>query len=317
MQEPDSAAVRAMRAEIKTPFHVQAAAWFGKLPPWGDILIAAMVFGMLTLLTAWEANNAGQGLALIAQGTAPWWFAYIAGAAVTIGVVASHRRGQEAERDSDKIAKRKWGSVTVALAIVSLFGVFSNLASKTAVSDRAATDNNERRAALQAEVTTLGAEVTPQQILQLEALIDANERIIAASLAEAQGWGMDDLDPDGACAADLRARQRQLCNKVNGSVDNPGVRTELDLTRAALEGKRAAAQRLEAAREELSGMTIAEGAEHWSAMSQLAGSVGQDVDASWFRVFGSFLLSVLILIGVAIGWDAALETRQELQEEEK
>lgn len=313
----NSAAGSAMNAQIELPWQIRLANWWERQPPLGRVLVSVLTIGLLVVLTAWEANNAGQGWALIAKGTAPYLFAYLGGAAVTVSYVVFHHRAAEQFRKGRGKGK-PWQPLATAIiaAVLSLFGVFANIASKTQVSAATAQEQNTDRAELRAEAKRLQAETSPERINQLEAMIAVNERIIAATLAEAEGWGMDNLDPEGACAADLKRRQRQLCNRVNGGPDDLGARNELALNQAALEAAKLKAERLKKIRDQLSSMRVQEGAAQWDAMSKIAGDLDRDLAPDDFRIWGSLLASLGFLFLAGMGWDTIIEARAHVEDDD-
>lgn len=308
MNDISERARRAQAAKTKTPFSVKFSHWYERQSLQG-LFFVAFQLAMLIALTAYEAFNSASGWAMIAKGAAPGWLAALFGFGLTIGYIGYHRQASERLRVDNKSAAVRAGIVAVFAALLALFGVFSNLSSKTALAATSASELNLDRADIRADIRLLESEVTPENIANTEALVDVTRRQIKSLEGEAVGWGMDETTPE-ACAADLRQRQRQICNSLNGAGDGStlGLRNELRLNEAALENLRSKAERLETLRAQAANLRQQEGAEHWEAMSRV--SMG-NVDASSFRIWGTFLASILVLIVVGFGWDAFFERREE------
>ena len=325
-QSMDRAARMALEANIQKSRWVRFKSFVNRWPDTISFIFAIAALGVLIALTAWEAHNSASGWVMIAKGAAPSFMAYATGAAIVIGYVAFHRRTAEHLRAAKALKKqpgkgelqkatrmRAHRTILFSLfaMVLALFGVFSNLASKTAASANGAQEANEARSALLIEQRDLQRDLRYTDIAQLTAMIEADTSTLKSMIAEAKGWDMPDLDPDGACAGDLRPRQRQLCNRANGTAEEGGVRGDILISQAALETAEAKAKRLEEVSKTLEETKRAEGSDHWKAMGDMAG--GQ-VDQDFFRIWGMFLASVFVLIIIGVGWDELFE-RLEDQEE--
>lgn len=308
---------------------IKVTAWF-KIRRWIETRSATEIFvviGMLAVLlglTFWEQSNAASGWQMLATGYAPAWIAAVFGFCLPVGVFIFHRRMAEFHRDDKTSKAAQAGAVMIALAGLTLFGVFSNIASKSEVQQNAALESNTARSLLVAEIQTLELDVSEEAFMNLRALTQVTENQVRSREAEAKGWGFDPVpvtDEAGAivpnqftyatieqCAADLRARERQICNALNGNDTDVGLRGRLDLLaadQAILESK---AEKLEEKRAELANLPRMEGAGHWSAMARLSGG---SVDADGWRIWGTLFVSAFVLIALAFGWDLFLEAREE------
>lgn len=302
---------RAQNANVKLTTGQKIRRWIEKQSPVA-VFFAALQLVALIAFTLFEAHNSGRGWIMITNGAAPWFLAYSLGVGMTIGYLSFHRKAAEELRAGRKDKGGQAAIVAVICTALALFGVFSNVASKTSVSASAATENNTDRAILLAEIRQLEAEVTPESVAQTEALADVTRRQIGSKEAEAIGWGLKAGATIEECANDLRPRQRQLCNTLNGSDNSMGLRNELTLHESALDGYRSKSERLEAMRAEVKGMKVEEGAAHWDAMSKItSGAASPDM----FRIWGTFLASLGILFILGFGWDSFLEKREEETEE--
>jgi outer membrane murein-binding lipoprotein Lpp len=336
MSEVDKSARMAIEAQVKVPIHRQfwrgmkragasVSAWWDRQPRAVVIISAIFAAAVLTGLTGWEALNSARGWVMLANGAAPANVAFMAGLSVTIGYVVFHRRASERVRkvnDLKRKAEDEEGSVkmyeidraksvagkaviaAVVLATLSLFGVFSNLASKTAMTAGKAEEVNSSRTELQADIIILKNDIAALNPDVLNALLAAKQSQLKSMVAEAKGWGVDNLDPDDGCAADLSQRVRQLCNAANGSVERIGVSAEVAAYEAQIATLKAKQAQLKAKESQLANTAAIEGEEHWKAMSGLTkGKLDPDI----FRIWGMFLASMLFLFGAGLGWDELLE----------
>jgi hypothetical protein len=336
MIDLDKAARRAQEANLKVPLHLQVfrglKKWWADQPPVIVILFGMVALAVLVGLTLWEALNSARGWALLAKDAAPQWLAFIAGVAATVGYITFHRRAAENGREVEDIKERmeadpvpgvkpptrlqlekaegrfwKAGAAAVAFAALSLWGIFSNLASKTGMVSKGAEEVNAERTQLQADIFVLEKEVGSFNGELVTAIITANNARMGSMVAEARGWGMKDLEPDGSCAEDLKPRQRDLCNAVNGSVDQMGLRGEIAALQADIDNHAKKVAELDAKKAELSKQAAVEGNEHWAAMQELsAGNIGADQ----FRIWGMFIASLISLFATGLGWDELFEQRE-------
>lgn len=278
-----------------------------------EIAAALGIMSAMIVATIWESNNSGLGFHMLAAGVVWQPLAYLFGAICPIGYFWFHRRASEFYR-AHKPAK---GSQAAIVAIVftglTLFGVFSNIASKTEMQALKAGETNQDRALLRAEVAALRSQVTPEEFLLAETTINVTRTQIDSTLAEAKGWGMEDLDPVTTCAADLRPRQRQLCNRMNGTERadgslSMGLLNELTMNEGALEILQNKKRELDEKEEILRNTKREEGQGHWKSMERIAQG---GVSADDFRIWGSFFLSIGVLMVLGFGWDNFLEDREE------
>ena len=310
----DTAAIarQAESARIRQPMSVKMRTWAEERT---TVEIAAIIGIMAAMLVAtiWESNNAGLGFYMLAAGVVWQPLAYLFGAICPIGYFWFHRRASEFYRAGRGSAGSQAAIVAIVFTGLTLFGVFSNIASKTEMQAAIAGEANTDRAMLRAEVIALRPQVTAEEFLLAEANINVTQNQIASSLAEAAGWGMEDLDATGACLADLRPRQRQLCNRMNGTERadgtlSVGLINELKLAEGRLEILQDKKRELDELEERLRTTKRAEGQGHWNAMERISQG---GVSADDFRIWGSFFLSIGVLIVLGFGWDNFFERREE------
>lgn len=219
--------------------------------------------------------------------------------------------------------------VMIGCAFIALVGVFSNLADKTGKDAQEALEANTSRAELVAELGTIERATTEDKFITARALVDVTYEAITSLEDEAVGWGMEAipiLTDDGVpvmttneagqavpkttaatseqCRADLRTRERIICNELNGP---DGLRSELTLHEAALYGLEVRKARGEEIKESLKDMKIEEGNQHWAAMETVAmGSVDSDTIRIWIM----FLASCVVLVILGFAWDSFFEARE-------
>ena len=337
-EEIDKAAQRAIEANVKPPLMATAlrslSKWWDQQPPIVVICFGVVTLAVLVLISGFEALNSARGWVMVTKDAMPPQIAFFAGCAVTIGYIAFHRRASERARDVEalrddpstndrmirKAESRMWKASAVAIifASLSLWGIFSNLASKTAMVARSATETNSERTQLQADIIVLENEVDSVNTDLIGALILSKEAKIASMTAEARGWGMLNLDvvppksaptdyPGPACLTDLKPRQRDLCNAAHGTVDADGLVGELAALQSDLKQIALKKDKLSEKRAALLKVEAVEGAEHWNAMNELSAG---NVSADQFRIWGMFLASLLFLFGAGFGWDELFEEVQ-------
>jgi hypothetical protein len=337
-EEIDKAAQRAMEANVKPPLATRIfrglKKWWDNQPPIVVICFGVVTLAVLVLITGFEALNSARGWVMVTKDAMPSQVAFFAGCSVTIGYVVFHRRASERARDVEalrddpspndrairKAEGRMWKAAAVAIifASLSLWGIFSNLASKTALVAREANETNGERTQLQADIIILENEVDSVNVDLISALILSKEAKLASMTAEARGWGMLNLDvappknapadyPGPACLTDLKPRQRDLCNAAHGTVDADGLVGEIAALQADLKQVEAKRDLLSEKRAALLKVHAVEGAEHWNAMNELSAG---NVSADQFRIWGMFLASLLFLFGAGFGWDELFEEVQ-------
>lgn len=196
-----------------------------------------------------------------------------------------HEEGKrERAKNPEKVSAAEisgFGSARLGLLIVILFAVFSNVASEALNAGSRSNENLDRRATIKTDIATKKTElVTMPNPIGL----DADRQLLKAAEAEATGWGMSDLDPLGACKADLLDRQRQLCNTA-AKLRELILRGEAMME--AREEKQAEITDLE---HQLSTMSEDDKVAHYKAMSNLtSGALEWDDIASWGMLLISFI----------------------------
>ena len=106
------------------------------------------------------------------------------------------------------------------------------------------------------------------------------------------------------CRADLRPRERQICNDLNGDGQRMGLRNELEMHKARVLGLETKSERLSMLRTKLGSLQYTEGSAHWQAMEKLTGgSVQQDA----LRIYISLFISLGLLLVLGMGFDALFE----------
>lgn len=297
---------RASEANIKTPWRVKFENWAEKQSKVAVFFIVLQLVALIAF-TIFEAQNSANGWVMITKGAAWSVLAWCLGFGLTIGYLSFHRRAAEFLRDGKYGKGFQAAAVAIVCTALALFGVFSNVASKTGLSSQTAQENNLDRALMKGELRTLESEVQPELIDQYKALADITEKRIASTEGEAGAWGMSDTEPDGACADDLQPRQRVICNALNGSDTGIGLRGDLRQYQLTLEAMQTKTMRMNELRKALADMPEQEGAAHWKAMSSMtSGTVKADV----FRVWGSFFASFGIMFILGFGWDSFFEHRE-------
>lgn len=306
--ELDKASRIAMDAQVKEPWHQKLRNLLETSPPFLKVLAYIFIIvavGALVSATFWEANNAGGGFVMLGKGVTAPMVAYTAGAGFTIAYLVFHRFTAEAMREyqwsNSKVLKP--GAAALVFGLLSLGGVFANLVDNAQANTSISKEQSADRAILLADVRAIRAQINSFDELQMQAMVDADRRAHSAMLAEAAGWGMADLDPDGACVADLRPRQRQLCNLVNGP---DGVLSSIAQGEAALESHERAKITLAIAEQALAAAPRAESAEFWDGAAKLIPGDGQ-TGGERFLVLFMLAISVLTLFGTGLGWDAIFE----------
>lgn len=312
--ELDKASRLAMDAQTAEPLLAKWKRRVMDMPPAFQIL--AVVFsiaavGALITATWWELNNAGGGYVMLGKGVAEPWMAWTAGAGFTIAYLVFHRFTAEAMRDhrAISVAVIKPALAALVFGVLSLGGVFANLVDNASANESISGEQKADRAILLADYRAMKARVESFDALQMQAMVEADTRAHEAMLAEAAGWGMADLDPQGACLADLKPRQRQLCNLVNGP---DGLLSSIAQGSAAMESHVRAVESLELTRRALEAAPKAESAEFWDTASSVVNDVAGSETAKAARS-GTFLavfmlvISVLTLLGTGLGWDVVLE----------
>jgi len=334
MMELDKATRLALDAQVKETIPQRIERWIKSAPPAYKALATVFLFlalGGLAALVWWEGNNAGQGFQMLGKGIAAPWIAYIAGFGCTVGCIAFFRVTMETIRDNSILSRRVLFPFipTLVFGLLSAAGTFANLIDNATANQSLSKSQSADRAVLLADYRTLKARVDGFDVIQMQAMVDADRTAHKAMLAEATGWGMANLDavapedadasyPGPACAADLKPRQRQLCNAVNGP---DGVLSSITQGEAALASHAKAVQSLDLARRLLEAAPEAENAQFWEVASETftdatstEASTGEAKSGSAFMVLMMLVLTIGILLGTCFGCEAIfehLETRAE------
>lgn len=305
MTELDRAARAAMEANVKVHWAVRFREWLDQSN--GTIRLVVTIAAIAGLMTAtyWEANNSGGGWTMLGKGVAPPFVAWISGAGFTLLYFTFHRVASEALRDhsyrSPKFTKPALAGLI--FGILSVAGVFANLVQNAEINQGTAQEASGVRGELISEVRRLKAEVNSFDIYAVEAGLEADQRALAAAKAEAAGWGMADLEPDGACLDDLKPRQRQLCNMVNGA---DGLLASVAQGEAAKKSNDAARAALAVAEGALASQPKAEAAQFWDGVGKVTGGHQGENTLVWFML----IVSLCTIVGTGIGWDAFFEARE-------
>jgi hypothetical protein len=317
MTELDKATRLAIEAQVKEPWQARLKRFLKSAPPILKVMAGVFVLiaiGALLAATFWEANNSGGGYVMLGKGVAAPLIAYTAGFGFTVAYLVFHRFTAEAMRShtwkSAEVAKPALAALV--FGFLSLGGVFANLVDNASANKSISQQQSEDRAVLMAEVRGLRNQVNSFSEVQMVAMVDADKRALAATKAEAAGWGMSDLDPEGACMADLKARPRQLCNMVNGP---DGLMSSILQGEAALSAHEQTKSALALAERALSIAPEAERVEFWGTASKImaeANGEDQSQAKSAEAFLGIFMLaiSILTLLGTGLGWDSIFEYLQ-------
>jgi len=286
--EMDKATRLAMDSHIPEPLGQRIERWIKSAPPAYKALATVFLFlalGGLAALVWWEGNNAGQGFQMLGKGIAAPWIAYIAGFGCTVGCIAFFRVTMETIRDHSVLSRKVAFPAIAALVfgLLSAAGTFANLIDNATANQSLSKSQSADRAVLLADYRTLKARV------------------------------------DGAaCAADLKPRQRQLCNAVNGP---DGVLSSIAQGEAALASHAKSMESLEIARRALEAAPEAENAQFWDVASETfseatasEASTQGPATGNAFMVIMMLVLTIGILLGTCFGCEAIfehLETRAE------
>lgn len=293
-----------------------------------------LAIGFLSVMTYWEVTNAGSGYSLIFAG---WGgVAWMAGASIAGFYMWSHRQHKETEREKEELETgqalalqtqnailadeikrtikktkqraQRWQIVTILCAIVTAFGVFSNLVSHASMDTARAVEIEQDRSEVRKEISRLKRDLA---VMPKPDGIESAQETLSQYLAEATGWKMANLDADGACNADLMKRPRELCKLASD------IRAEL---KDATDMQRTVdAKKLEIADAEarLNNLKPIAGAAHYQAMAKLVMSM-PGAPAEWeegslangIQIWGVLFLALAGLYVCAVGWDSLGEMMQ-------
>lgn len=307
----DNAARAAIAANVKPDFITRLSEWWEDQNTALRTIVTIGGGAVIATFICIEGNSSGQGWLRAMEGTAPAVALWIFGFACTLGYIVSHRIASEAIRD-----KQKWHlpvAAAVFTASLSLFGVVANQIERAQTRTLVSSDVGTARGDAVARVRGLQTRVNAFDEVTMLAMLEADQRALAAAQAEATGWGMADLDPAGACNADLRPRQRQLCNEVNGP---DGLIASITITQAALESHEVSKQALAAAQAQLGGLKAERTSNFWRGMAEIVPGEDSDMEARTARTsaIGSLIMSIVILFSTAFMIDVVLEYRERRRE---
>lgn len=311
----DPTAARASAGHASMTKWAQVKRWTAALPErLRTYLPVAILIGVWVGILIWEMTNTIDGFARI------WpergWLVFMIGAACPLGFMISYRFAAEKFRAKDLWPALGFSIVSTLLFVVVLFGTFSNFVAETQVAGREAREINDDRQIMRDKIRRMDRELTSMpEPLSLE----ADRELLEARLSEAAGWGMPNLDavapegiadyPGAACAADLKARQRFLCNEA-AAIRDDIIRGQAMKT--AKDDKREEIAKLE---DELKAMQIAEAGAQYDAMAgmmapgEMAAEDRQklaDFLSSWALLF----IALIFLVSDAIFGDYLLERRE-------
>jgi hypothetical protein len=312
----DPTAARASAGYVQMTFKARAGRWFAALPDrLRRYLPVAILIGVWVGVLIWEMANTVDGFARI-------WpergiLVVVIGIACPMGFMIAYRLAAEKFRAKQLGSAVGFSVVTSLLFLVVMFGTFSNFVAETQIAGREAREINDDRQVLRDTIRRLDRELTsmPEPVS-----LEADKALLEARLAEAQGWNMANLDavaPEAAakdyggpaCAADLKARPRFLCN------DAAAIRD--DITRGEAMKTAKAEKRVEiAAKEaELQALQIAEAGAQYDAMASML-APGEMADeerkrlADFLSSWALLFIALIFLVSDAWFGDYLLERRE-------
>ncbi|MEO0955696.1 MAG: hypothetical protein AAFU81_12220 [Pseudomonadota bacterium] len=308
---------RAVAAEVKPPLRDRISDWVKRQGGWTLLFVAFMLAGLLGI-TLIEASNSSSGWRkLIGDGAVPAWLAALGGFALPIFYIGYHRRAMEHWRDSKKVAAFRAGVVAILAMTLTLVGVFANISTATEEAALNAEKSNTERGLLYAEIQTLERETREERLIQEKAMLKVTAEWIASNEAEAVGWGMEPVPLPGGeegemtvatpaqCATDLRPRQREICNRLNGDgADEFGLRNELYKTQLVIDEIERKRGVLEEKRKEYAQTEFKTGGATWSSMETIASGTAT---GDTIRIWGSLIVAIMFLLAAGFGWDEFFE----------
>ena len=308
MTELDRTARMAMDANVKQSARSKLGELWDDQPKVMQLVLSILGGGVFCVGLWWEGNASGLGWQKFGQGTAPGWMAYLFGFCITIGALVAHRIMREAQRDKEPHLNSAIAALLIG-SVLSLFGVVANMVDQTEANSMEATSLAGDRGEAESQARILRGRVVSFDEATMRAILEADQRALTAAQAEATGWGMSDLDPAGACNADLRPRERQLCNEVNGA---DGLLASIALTNAALESHETAKAALALAESRLGEISADQSTNFWNALATATstGDADDAANAQKGRVFGTIILSFLVLVFLMVASDTVLEYRE-------
>lgn len=294
----DQTAGRANAMHATMTWQARLTRWFKALPERmrQNLPVTIMVGAWLGIFT-WEVVNTTEGFRR-AFPDRDWLQIAFVGFACPLGFMIAFRVMMESFRDGKTALGIGFTGVTLIAFILTGFFTFSNFVGETQVTGMAAREVNEDRQALRDTIRRMDRELTSMpEPLSLE----ADKELLASRIAEAAGWGMADLNPDGACKADLKNRQRFLCN------DAAAIRDDIIRGEAMAEAKAAKLVEIAKKEDELASLQIAEAGAQYNAMAQMTGG---KISAEFLSSWALLIASIGFLIIDAVFGDYLLERRE-------
>lgn len=323
MTEPvTDVARRAAQANIKPSAWTRLTDWVRKQGGWTLLFVACML-ALLLGITILEATNSARGWMKLMTGAIPAWLAFAAGFGLPIGYIGFHRRAMEHWRGVAGVraeGKAFRAAIVAILAMTaSLIGVFANIASETEKSSVEALNSNTERSELYAEIQMIERNTSEERMFREQALAEVTRRQIESAEAEAVGWGMEPIPVPGSenettvatpdqCAQDLRPRQREICNRLNGDDDYMGLRNELFMAEATVAEIERQRGLLDEKREAYKATRHKDGGAHWSAMATIASGTAT---SDHIRIWGALFIAFVFLLIAGFGWDEFFERAEE------
>lgn len=294
----DNTAGRANAQHATMTWQAQMKRWWAALPERMRnnapvTIMAGSWFGIFT----WEVVNTFLG----AERAFPdrhWIQIMLIGIACPLAFMIAYRVMMEAFRANNTAVGIGFTAVTLIAFVLTGFFTFSNFVGETQITGMAAREVNQDRQDLRDTIRRMDREMTSMpEPLSLE----ADKELLGSRLAEAAGWGMGDLNPDGACKADLKNRQRFLCN------DAAAIRDDIIRGEAMKEAKAAKLAEIALKEAELDKLQIDEAGAQYNAMAQMTGG---KVSAEFLSSWALLIASIGFLIIDAVFGDYLLERRE-------
>lgn len=305
----DPTAARAQAGHVQLTARARFARWCAALPrnlrtysPW------AMLIGGCIGNAIWETVNTYFGFSR-------WWpergaFVIVVAVGCNALLITAWRLAAETWRAKKNPAGALgYSALAAMLAGVIMLGLLSNFIAETAVGTQQARELNQARDNLRGSIARVERELLS---LPVPMTMDSDRELLTERLAEARGWGMANLDavapkeaapdyPGPSCVADLKARQRFLCNEAIAIRDSLRKGEEMLKARAGKEGD------LVTMREKLDKMEIAQRGLQYDRMSKMIGGViDPDAISDWLL----FIVSAVLLLVNCAFIDHLLERRE-------
>jgi|GEM_PF-4450770 len=262
-------------------------------------LLYAIAIAVVTGFAFWEIVNAAKGMDRIFPDRSDNVL-YLGAMAVVLGFLFMHRKYSQAKRAIDdwKEAKRidpqtkeirpesalSWGGTTLAAAGLVLVFVWANVSAESVLTDEDVKQSKDEYNRLVIERNNAQREL---DLMSKPIGLEADQVALDAMIAEAKGWGLEDLNSDGNCAQDLEHhRLRNLCNKAASIrvIIKRGEAMETAYTEA--EDKKTAAELA------VQNYVRKTGNEQYQAMSEMVGGEFTEKEIAGYLLF---LIAVFML----------------------